>query len=355
MLTRIQHTVNGQRPTVRGSRGAAYVLALVTMLVGSVLALAMLQAGNSYFLAENSKTKKQAAIDIAQAGADYAYWAVHYQGQSLPYTADVTTSGGTFHVVATDDGARDPSTMLITSTGTVAGHSYTLRRVTLGLLPYHYAWCENVSIGNAYPVSSTSYDRGFRTNAAAVMFSPANNVSSGIWAVGSIVTQGSVWPQHPSGPPISFPSIDYSYYASIANTFYSSDVTFTSLITPGSAVLYVNGNATLYLTSGKYKGCFTIVATGNISVRTNASACDAASDLALITDKTITIQTSATYFQGLVYAHRNDLMGKVQIQGMQSIVGSICGDDITTDHPVDIHRDSTFNLDTMRRLHLPGL
>ncbi len=357
MHTRRQSTVNGRRSTVRlgNNRGAAYVLALVMVLVGSVLALAMLQAGNSYFLTEDSRTKKQAAINVAQAGVDYAYWQVHYQGQPLPYSADISYSSGSVHVNAVDDGDRDPSTMLITSTGTAGSHSCTIRRVTLGLLPYHYAWCENQAINIGNILTSTSYDRGFRTNDSAYMPNVFNNISTGVWADTTITGMGNVGPKHPFGPQIAFPDIDYSYYASIASNICNYDVVFTALNVPSGAVIYVNGNPTINLYSGRYSGPITIVATGNITVKTNASPYDANSDLALITNKTITIQTSATYFQGVIYAHRNDLMGKVQIQGTQTIVGSICADDISTDHPVDIHRDPTINLDTMRRLRLPGL
>jgi len=331
------------------------VLALVTVLVGSVLALAMLQAGNSYYLGESSRTKKRAAMDLAQAGVEYAYWQVHYKAQSLPYSADVTLSTGSFHVEATDDGARDRSTMLITSTGTCSGHSYTLKRVTLGLLPYHYAFCENSKVDIIQEMDCTSQNRALRANDDVKLWNVLNNISQGVWSTGAITNLGSVWPQYPSSPPIAFPDIDYGYYSSIATTTYNSDTTFTALSYASDTVLYVNGNATINLSTGKYRGVIAIVATGSIVVKANMSYYDVNSYIALITQKTITVQATAPSVVATLYAHKSDSSGKVQLQGIQTVVGTICSDNITADHSVDFRRDSGLNLDIMRRLRLPGL
>lgn len=349
--------LTNQRSTVKGSdnRGAAYVLALVTMLVGSVLALAMLQAGTSYFLGEDSRTKKRAAMNVAQAGADYAYYQVHYNAGALPYTADVTLATGSFHVEATDDGSRDRSTMLVTSTGTCGGASYTAKRVTLGLLPYHYAWCENGKVNTTDAITSTSQGRGMRANDDITFYDYGTNITTGVWSAGLITPRGTVTPRYPSGPPIAFPAIDYAYYNSIATFTNDGDAMFTSLNYPSDAVIVVNGNATINLFTGRYRGAVTIVATGNITVRSSLTYYDSNSYLALITNKTITIQSTAWSVVGAFYAHKPDNSGKVQIQGFTTIVGTVSGDTVTTDRSVDIRRDSGMNLNTMRRLHLPGL
>lgn len=330
-------------------------MALVTMLVGTVLALAMLRAGNSYFLGEDSRTRKRAAMTMAQAGVDYAYWQVHYQGQPLPYSADVTLTSGSFHVEATDDGNRDRSTMLITSTGTCGRHSYVLKRVTLGLLPYHYAWCENrrISIGN--PITSTSMTRGLRTNDDVSLTSFYNNITTGLWSTQAISAWGTAGPRYSFGPPIAFPDINYANYASIANNVYYGDVWFGSLSYSSDGVVFVHGSATINLTNGKYRGAVTVVATGNITVRTSVGPYDSSSYLALITNKTITIQTSASTIVSALYAHKSDSTARVVIQGTMTVIGTISADDISTDHPVDVRRDSGLDLDVMRRLKLPGL
>jgi hypothetical protein len=331
------------------------VLALVTVLVGTVLALAMLQAGNSYYLGESSRSKKRAAMNLAQAGVEYAYWQVHYKAASLPYSADVTLATGSFHVEATDDGARDRSTMLITATGACGGHSYTIKRVTLGLLPYHYAWCETgkITIGNEIDCQSQS--RAMRANDDITLNSIWNNINQGVWSTGTVTAGGSVWPRYPSSPPIAFPEIDYGYYASIATTTYGSNTTFTSLSYPSDGVVYVNGNATISLTTGKYRGAVTVVATGNIVITGNLTYYDVNSYLALVTDHTITVQAGAWSVVATLYAHKNDNSAKIILQGAKTMVGTMSADDVNPNNSTDCRRDSGLNLDIMRRLRLPGL
>lgn len=339
----------------RNNRGAAYVLALVTMLVGSVLALAMLQAANSYYLGESSRTKKSAAMDLAQAGVDYAYWQVHYKAQPLPYSANVTLDTGSFNVEATDDGARDRSTMLITSTGTCGTHKFTVKRVTLGPLPYHYAWCENGKIETSMELNCNSQNRGIRANDSITINNYSNSISQGVWSTGTITARGYVTPQYSSSPPIAFPDIDYSYYSSIATNTYYSSVTFTSLSYASDTVLYVNGNAVVNLNYGVYRGGITIVATGNITVNSNLINNNSNSYLALITSKTITLQLGAQYVVAAFYAHKSDNSGRIVLQGQKTIVGTIASDDVLTDNSCNFWRDSGMNLDVMRRLSLPGL
>lgn len=118
---------------LRGNRsGAAYVLALTTLLVGLTLSIAMLQAAESYFLTENSRGRKQAAADLAEAGIDWACLQVSKNGKSLSdCTRTITLASGSVDVVATDYGQ---ARMLVTSTGRVRGCTYKMRRVAKGVL-----------------------------------------------------------------------------------------------------------------------------------------------------------------------------------------------------------------------------
>lgn len=125
-------TSAGRKPILRGNRsGAAYVLALTTLVVGVTFALTMLQSSGSYFLTERSRNRKQMAMDMAEAGIDYAYIQVNNRGQSVPCAwPAVNLASGRFVVTATD--IPGTATMLLTSTGTVNGVSYTIKRVTKG-------------------------------------------------------------------------------------------------------------------------------------------------------------------------------------------------------------------------------
>lgn len=331
------------------------MLALVTLLVGCVLALAMLRASNTYFLAEDSRSKKQAEICLAEAGIEYAYYKVHHQGEPLPYSAEVNLGRGSFKVQATDDGHRDQSTMLITSTGRCGASEVTIKRVTLGLLPYHYAWCENTSISSNNQIVSTNNARGFRTNSDASLFAFSNNIDTGVWSAGYILAFGSVSPRNTNSPSISFPNISYSYYLSKALYYYNYDVLFTGLDRDGDVIIYVNGNATINISSNKYRGVLTVVCTGNITVRSNLVPQNDGSFLALVTSKNIVLESSASNITALMYAHSLNGNGTIRINGNTTIVGSLSADDITNSGRMDITRDNRLNLDIMRRLCLPGL
>lgn len=121
---------NCRKPKRSFSRsGAAYVVALVTMLVAMTLSYALLSGSMGQFLFESTRCQKQAAGNLAEAGIDYAYWQVLNMKQALPFSADITLSSGSFHVEAVDDSARQPGAVLITSTGSAEGSSRTAKRV----------------------------------------------------------------------------------------------------------------------------------------------------------------------------------------------------------------------------------
>lgn len=123
-----------KRFVLKGNRsGAAYILALTTLVVGVTFALAMLQSSGSYFLTERSQGWKQMAAEMAEAGVDYAFTQVNRHGQSVPFTFPrVNLASGSFLVTVSD--IPGTATMLITSTGTVGNTSYTMRRVTKGAM-----------------------------------------------------------------------------------------------------------------------------------------------------------------------------------------------------------------------------
>lgn len=339
---------------IRRRRGSAYILAITTLLVGVTFALAMLRAGGANFTAEDSRQKKRAAENLAEAGIDYAFWQVHYNNKALPYTADVNLDTGSFHVEATDDGNRDKSTMLITSTGTCGSHSHTAKRVMLGLLPYHYAYCENRSIDDADQLISNDLFRGMRANGTAKLDHYFNNITTGLWVSGATITnRGTVTPQYANCPQVLFPDIDYSYYNSIATNKYWGDTWFSGFNpSSGSAVVYVSGRANV---QGYYRGIITVVATSDINVIGSLLPADQNSFMVLITTQHIRVQAGCFNVQAAMYAHKPDKTATAEVSGLTTITGIWASDDNRTTTTTYFERDSRINLDIMKRLHLPGL
>lgn len=338
----------------RRRRGAAYILAITTLLVGVTFALAMLRSGGANFTAEDSRQKKRAAENLAEAGIEYAFWQIHYNNKALPYSATMNLDTGSFTVEAVDDGNRDQSTMLITSTGTCGGRSHTSKRVVLGLLPYHYGYCENRNADDGDQLVSTGPFRGMRANGTSKLDSYYNNITTGIWVSGTTISaKGTATPQYVNCPPILFPDIDYNYYNSIATHKFWGDTWFSGFYpAAGSAVVYVSGKAYV---QGTYRGYCTVVATGDIKVQGNLRPYDSNSFMALITIGHIDVETAAWDCQAVMYAHKPGGGGEVEAKGTTYITGVWASDDNKTTTTTYFERDPRINLDVMRRLRLPGL
>ena len=339
---------------ISGNRsGAAYVLAITTLLVGVLLGLAMIRSAGSAFFAEDTRQKRQAAVNLAEAGADYAFWQVHYNGAHVPYSATVSLERGQFSVTATDDGARERSMLRITSTGTVGGHSHTVKRVTLGLLPYHFAYCENQNADDGDTIVSWGSGRGFRANGRIKFDSSGTNVSTGAWATTTISTGGSITPRYPSSPQIQFPEVGAAYYSSIADYTYWGFTTITSPSVPGrTVVVVVNGDLCI---RGTYNGIITVYCNRDIIVDGNLTPANSSSYLALIAGHKIRIEGSAPSCEGIFYSHTASNSGLIEVRGVTTVIGSVAADDINTDQTTTFRPSTRWDLDAMRKLRLPGL
>jgi Tfp pilus assembly protein PilX len=335
-------------------RGAAYLLALTTLVVGVVFALALLRAAGGHSTMQESLRRKQAAVNLAEAGLDYSYWHLNYKDPVLPDTEDVALSTGSFHVVATDDGARQASTTLITSTGTCGSQQYTAKRVVVSL-PYNYAWYQNQSLSSTRRVISTGPAPGMRVNGSIQLTNNGTNITAGAWATSTITTTGTVTPQFPGSPPVWFPDIDYAYYNSIATQVYAGNQTFTNLTPVQAGVIVVDGGVTM--NGGTYDGCFTIVATGLIDIKKDVARGNPSSFLALISATQIIIEASAKSVDALLYSHNATNTGEVYSRGgaSKTLTGSMAADNIQVDGDFTANRDPSVTLDIVRHLHLPGV
>jgi hypothetical protein len=335
-------------------RGAAYVVALATLLMGMILGLAVLRFAGGRFFLEDSQRRRQTAFNLAEAGVDYAFWRLHFDGAHLPLSETVTLSTGTFQVNAVDDGARDRSTVLVTSTGIAGRDRYTLRRVILGLLPYEYAQCENSSLVDDNANISTGAGRGFRANGEIRLSSGSNNVTTGAWATTNIVCSGTVTPRYPNSPPIRFPNIDLDYYYyTAANYIYWYDVEFNPISFPGNkGVVLVFGKVRI---RGSYNGTYTVVATDDVSINANLTPANPSSRLAIVATKKITIEATATNVEAILYCHNSAGTGVINVKGVTTIKGSVSADDMTTDKTVTFNPDPSIDLTVLRKLYLPGL
>lgn len=338
--------------------GAAYLLAITTLVVGLILALALLRSSNAGFLSESGRADVGRAKYTAEAGVDYAAWQVLDQHVDIPYTADVTLTGKSFHVTAADDTARDPDTVLITSVGTASGNSYTSKRVVeCAPLPYDYAWCQSTSLSSSQAMVITSAKHGLRVNGNINLSNSGNNITTGALASGTITASGTVTPRYPSGPSLTFPTIDNTYYRSIANVVYNSDHTFNEgqLAFAQPTLIYVSGEATLQCSS--YTGMVTIVASGSIRPSVTITASNQNSYLALISATGIDIITkNVDQLQAILYTHNSNKTGNVHWRDDIQFIGAVCTDTTTiSGSPLIFGNDPRITHSILTQMHLPGL
>lgn len=341
---------------LRGDRrGAVYVLAIVTLLVGTVLVLALMRSSVSHFLNQSSLDDKMAARNVAWAGIDYGYWQVAHQSQGVPYSANVALNTGSFQTNVVDDGARAPGTVRITSVGTVGSCQDTVVRVmevdaTSSVLPYEYAWCENGPVSSTHVIYSSVGTGGMRANGDISLTNGSTSITNGIWSTGTITAGGAVSPQYPNSPPVTFPAIDFAYYDSIATSVYTGNTSITSLDYPAGAVIVVHGNLSI---RGTYNGLCTMVATGTITTTGDLRKANSSSFLALIGDDNIAIDRNTT-FEGVAYCHNSSGTGTVELKGFATTSGALAGDDISQKLTCTINGDPGLTRDIMTQMHLPG-
>ena len=142
-------------------------------------------------------------------------------------------------------------------------------------------------------------------------------------------------------PQVTFPTIDFSYYQTIAQstgTYYSSSKTFStvnSIPSPTGNVVFVNGNITI---SASQSTTATIVATGSITISSGTTTITAPSSQPSMITQTGTITISGTgassaaslSTSGLVYSGNNFTITSnhhtVMINGLIVALGEIEGD-----------------------------
>lgn len=366
--------MSSEHKLIRNNSGAAYVLALVTLLVGSILALAMLRASAGYYLAEQTRFEKRAATNLAEAGVDYALWQVHCKRAHLPYSCDVTLANGSFHVEVSDDGTREQSSMRIVSRGTSNGQTCTVRRTTLGPLPYQYCWCENVGVDDGDILLSSGAGCGIRSNGKIKVTNAATQITNGGWSYTVFEGAGTVTPGYTSTPKIRFPAIDTAYYASIAAHVFGSPGSPTSVSVGGlsgsGGVVLVYGDID-WMQGITYTGVWTVVATDDITLGCPIVAADSDSYLALVAGGNINIYTSDSVqsdrLDAVVYApqHNINLRGNQYGLGIRdndiTINGAMACNDFTTSGDggslvVRMNWDPRLTVYVLRdRLKMPGL
>lgn len=212
-------------------RGSAYLIALITLVTGMTLGLALLRSSGAITIQGRSTIDAGIASHLADAGMAYGYWLYRYRIQSLPLSEEITLDTGTASVQINNYDPL-PDTVKITSIGTYRDTSVSrLRIVRKRARPFEMAFCWRApSEPYSYSPSVNSLRTGRNGQDGDVWINGtfaygtlldvdgdvfAKSVSfTNMWVTGRIVTRNEK---------ITFPTINANYYKNKAqqnNTYY---------------------------------------------------------------------------------------------------------------------------------------
>lgn len=271
------------REKLSNTTGSALITMMVCMLLMTTTGGYMYQASiqNSHFTGKlRVSTQAQA---VAEAGLAAALARVRGNWSLINSAfSNGEINGGTYSTARTTSGGR----YLLTTTGTVQGHSRTasaeVSAPATSVLDYAIAAGGNANIdpGTGQATGTITGDVYAAGNVSLSGPSGGNllTVNGDVFANGNIATGSAVSVSGSSTQSWStvetFPTIDFSYYQTIATTnsyYYNGNKTYASGTIPASptgGVIYVNGNVII---RGTQNTTACIVATGNIQIEKSGS------------------------------------------------------------------------------------
>lgn len=339
-----------------GHKGAAYILALVTLVTGLVLGAAILQITTGGLISETRRQQKSAALTLAESGIDYGWWILRYTtSDNLPQTKTLTMQTGSVTIDMIDNGNTLPSTYRITSDATTSnGYKARVIRTMQGKMPYDYALAINTNCNLNKEVWSDN-NADIRANCPVVVENSSTRLHGDVTSTSTItVKQGSVFgAMNQNSPPIWFPDIDLASYQARAQIVYTGDKTFSWVSFPSDGtIIYVGGKATI---SGLVNRKGIIVAANGFDI-TGSVWPSSGGIAAMVTPKDIRIRGAAFTVYGLLYAHNSNADSNIINDGHTTIYGRLAADNINMagGAVIDLYQTSNYNPDLYRLLNLPG-
>lgn len=326
--------------------GTIFLTTMVSMMMMIIIGGYIFQVTtqDTHLIAEMKKSLQ--AQQIAEAGLARGLSTLYTNWSSSITTSDVPLGVGTYSTSLTSSGGR----YLVSTTGTVSGVSRTVTAEVIAPVTsaFNYALAagselEFEIVGQSSVTTDGDIYAGEEVELKATAGSSIITVGN-VDSAGEIEVSGSgtitTGTRTEYAPQVTFPTIDFSYYQTIAQstgTYYSSSKTFStvnSIPSPTGNVVFVNGNITI---SASQSTTATIVATGSITISGGTTTISAPSSQPAMITQTGTITISGTgnskpsrlSTQGLVYSGNNfTITGNhhtVTINGLIVALGEIEG------------------------------
>jgi len=347
-------------------RGSVYLIALVAIVVGLTVGLALLASASQAVRTEGALRDQGVLRNAAEGGLEYGYWAFTSPTDQPNLPMQLTTILGdcVVRVDVVNNATQIADTIRVTSTANRKGRAVSLTRVFAAteLAPdvFDYALAlagstitsENIICGNDPAGNGDVYVNGsiIWTGAGSAVYGTA-------YARTTINDSLFAWAKCPNQPPLVFPAIDLAHYRAAASVIYTDS---TTLKNPTFAnpytLVYVNGDLKI---QGTATGTGTIAVNGQITVQNDLVYSDINQDkIALIATEQIKIAKAAKTVNGIVYARGPSQEGIIFLANSSNPLtvasGVLAGDGLTIGRELRVTHDPGLDDQMKEALHLPG-
>jgi cytoskeletal protein CcmA (bactofilin family) len=346
-------TVQGRGRKMTGRRmrrrmysesGFALVSAMIFLVVLLIVGASLVQTGSQELQTASRVRKESRALNLAEAGVDYAAWKLYYNPtQSLPVTWSRSDLGtGSFSVTASpyvDPGTGNPvaNTVVVESTGASQGWPSQVKVVGRFLVHPgdNNPIFDNALFSNAdLDLKGTADINGTIACNGNLTLSGSPAVDGDARASGSITGKvGNITGSKTAfAPKVPMPTIDLAYYRSIATTIVSSGYSFNGN-TALDGITYVDGDCSV---NSRFSGTGIIVCSGTVTVNGSATVESLENDsLAIVSAGGVRVNGNST-IQGFIYTHNLDVPAGFLGNGTADITGGVVADVITANGTINV-------------------
>ena len=355
MYNRLSDKLN----TTKHDRGSAYLIALITLVVGLTLGLALLRAVGSAAAQSRRTIEVGNASHLADAGIAYGYWLYRYCSQSLPIEEQTFSFGSGAVTVAVDAyDALPNSAIKIDAAGTYRGTSVSRSRVVRKRCrPFEMALCSGSAIDQdnlTIQTGESGQNGDMWVNGDIILDTLSVNGDLDMAGLILVPNKTVTGTERTRAGSTYFPSISLSYYMQKASDVYEGSTTLTAVnFTTPYEVIFVNGSLSL---QGPVSGTGLLVIAGNLDIVDNVEYTTPGSDkMCVLVSGYLATQPDVTLLNGFYYVW-GVFKPSLDVPELAFEHGGLAASAFSTLNPTVVATaDPAFRTtDLPYRMHLPG-
>jgi cytoskeletal protein CcmA (bactofilin family) len=325
----------------RGERGFALVAAVVFLTVILILGASMV-ASTVQELHSASKIRKDTqALNLAEAGVDYAAWKAYNIGKDnlvLPVTYTSTDlPEGSFRVTVSQyQGTND--NLVIESTGyaqdaTASNTSAYQSKVkvigsflTTGIDLQNHVFDFGIFSGGPLQMGGSLIVTGLAHANGNITTTGNPTVTGQVTTSGTTVQSSKNFQggTQTGVPRIAMPVVDLAWYRANANQVLSDGANLSGNVAL-DGITYVDGSCSI---NANFTGTGVIVASGTITINGNATVENDATDGFALISATSVRMNGDCVVEGWIYAHNVTATATIDGNGSAVVTGGVAGDTV---------------------------